>query len=108
MHLVAIPQNAKRIGAQAIADGFCDGDGGSCGNGRIHCIATFEHHAQTSLCSQRMRCGHNVARKLRQARRCIRGAEIKVHVSIQSDFAFGDDLFPLGRFGGQHGGELRR
>ena len=108
MHFLAIPQNTKRVRAQTTTNGLGDGDGGSRRNGRIDRIAPFEHHAQTSLGRQRMRCGNHVARKQRQARGRIRRAEIKIHDLVQSDFAFGDDLFPFGRFRGQHGGELRR
>ena len=99
MQLLAIPQNTKSIGTETIADGFCDGHGGRCGNGSINCIAALLHHSEARLRSQRVRGGNNIARKHRQARGRIRGTEIKAHGLVQRYFAFADNFFPFGRLG---------
>jgi hypothetical protein len=61
--LLAVPDDAEGVGAQAVAAGFDDGHHGRRGDGGVHRIATAQQHAQTGLRGQRVRSGNDVARK---------------------------------------------
>ncbi len=78
MQLFAIPQNAERIAAKAVADGLHDGHGGSGCNRRVYRVAALEQHAQAGLRAQRMRGGHNIARKQRQAGGGVGVVEVEI------------------------------
>ena len=67
VQLMAVPQNAKRVRPQAVADRLNNGHGGCGGNGRIDRVAAVLQHAQTGLRGQRVRGAHHVAAKHRQA-----------------------------------------
>ena len=103
MQLLAVPQNTKSVRPQSIADGLGDGQCRCCRNGGIDCVAALEHHAQSGLCCQGVRCGDHIACKQGQACAAVRGIEIESHTgSVDRNFAFIDDFFPFGRFTGQH------
>ena len=67
MELLAVPQNAEGIRAQAVAHRLDQGHDGRGGNGRIHRIAPGLQDAQAGLRGQGMRGGHHIAGKDRQA-----------------------------------------
>jgi hypothetical protein len=79
MQLLSVPQDGKGVAAQAVADRLGDGDGGCGRNGRIDCIAALPEHAQARLCRQRVRGGHHIAGKHRQAGGGIGIEEIELH-----------------------------
>ena len=63
VQLLAVPQDAEGVAAQAVADGLADGHGGGAGHGGIDRVATLLQHAQPRLRRQRVRGGDHVARE---------------------------------------------
>ena len=72
VQLLAVPQDAERVAADAVARRLDDGqrDGGC--ERRIDGIAAFQQHPEPRLRGERLRCGDHVARKHRHALRRIR------------------------------------
>ena len=60
MQFFAIPNNGKGIAAQAATRGLHHRQGHSCGNGRVHRIATRFQQAQASLGGQWLRGADDV------------------------------------------------
>ena len=78
--LLAVPDDGKRIRADAVAGGFdnCQGNGGS--KGGVNSIAAGEQHAQTSRRGERLRGRHDVLRQDRHALRTVgKGPVIGFH-----------------------------
>ena len=79
MQLLAVPQNAKRVRSQTATHRLDDGQHRCCCDGCIHRIAALPQHAQTSLCRQGVRGGHDVAGEDGKTRTAVGIVEIECH-----------------------------
>ncbi|MOA14222.1 hypothetical protein D3C78_1343110 [compost metagenome] len=77
MQFLAVPDDGEAIAAQAARHGFDQHDRGGGRNGGVHGVAALEQHAQAGLGRQRVRRGHHVARKQRDANGRIRVDPVK-------------------------------
>ena len=61
MQLAAMPNQRKRITADAVGRGFHHSQGGRGGNGGINGVAAGLQYSQAGLSGQRLRCGDHAA-----------------------------------------------
>ena len=61
MQFAAVPDQCKGITTYAIGRGLQHAQGRCSGNGGVNGIASCLQDLKTSLCSQRLRCGHHAA-----------------------------------------------
>ncbi|KAG1247524.1 hypothetical protein G6F65_020120 [Rhizopus arrhizus] len=77
MQFLAIPDDGEAVAAQAAGNRFDQHDRGGGRYGGVHGVAALEQHTQPGLGCQRMRRGHHVARKQRDAYGRIRVDPVK-------------------------------
>ena len=60
MKLAVVPDQHEAVAANTVHDRFDDGKSNGRGQGRIHCIAAGQQHAQAGLRCQWLGCADNI------------------------------------------------
>ena len=74
---LAVPQQAERVGAEAVADRLGQRDHGRGGNRRVDRVATLVQHAHAGLRRERVRGRHDVAAEHGQALAGVAGGPVE-------------------------------